>query len=270
VHKNRWAAASDEIIHRAVKTFEEQFFRQLDAGFRDPRKKEYLTKLLLLDRGRIYELSGANRSRVVVELVNYLLEEGERQEACSYARFLPDNPACTALIKEYEASLAKPVEDVRTDQISVSVNQGISSVDATVSLFKSKQEVTFFLALRRVFPTFEIYPNVALSCLVEFEQIVSKLSQEERNYFFKAIVDFVVFDQFQGYKPIHFFELDSAHHDTEEQKVKDQFKNKILGCAGQKLFRIRRLHGNPTEMELTGLILEILKRGPNRDSPNNP
>jgi hypothetical protein len=66
------------------------------------------------------------------------------------------------------------------------------------------------MAVRENFQMFVVYPNVSLSCLIEFDKIKSNLSQEERNFFFRGIVDCVVFDQHESYKPIKFFELDRA------------------------------------------------------------
>jgi hypothetical protein len=44
-------------------------------------------------------------------------------------------------------------------------------------------------ALRTVFPTHLVYPSAALSATLEFERLQPKLSQAERDYFFRALVD---------------------------------------------------------------------------------
>jgi hypothetical protein len=44
-------------------------------------------------------------------------------------------------------------------------------------------------ALRTVFPTHLVYPNAALGATLEFERLQPKLSQAERDYFFRALVD---------------------------------------------------------------------------------
>jgi len=125
--------------------------------------------------------------------------------------------------------------------LQVTENRNIAAVNFTKPLFNSRQEDDFFQALRQVFPTYGVYPNVALSCLINFEAIKSSLSSEERSFFFNGIVDCVVFDQHRNYTPVYFFELDSVFHDTPEQKGKDQYKDNILSLAGQKLYRIRKV-----------------------------
>lgn len=60
--------------------------------------------------------------------------------------------------------------------------------------FKSKLESEFYQALKNVFPTYFIYPNVALSNIFEFDKIQEHLGVNSKNYFFKAIIDFVVYD----------------------------------------------------------------------------
>ena len=89
------------------------------------------------------------------------------------------------------------------------------------------------------FATYFVYPNVALSSLVDYERIADRLTTEERRYFFRALVDCVVFDQHDDYRPRFFFELDSPLHDDETRRKKDAHKERILAPAGQKLYRIR-------------------------------
>ncbi|MEH2145424.1 hypothetical protein [Nostoc sp.] len=84
------------------------------------------------------------------------------------------------------------------------------------------------------------------------------MSQEEISFFFRGIVDCVVFDQHESYKPIKFFELDSSYHDSPEQKLRDSYKDKILALAGQTLYRIRKTSNNQGRAEFMKLIREIV------------
>ncbi|MBK7873731.1 MAG: DUF2726 domain-containing protein [Saprospiraceae bacterium] len=61
----------------------------------------------------------------------------------------------------------------------------------------------------------------------------------KKNFFFKASVDLVVFEPFNQYEPIYFFELIAFGHDEEGAKGKDEMKDNIFSIAGLKLFRIR-------------------------------
>ena len=121
----------------------------------------------------------------------------------------------------------------------MSVTTPATAVTHSLSLFKSDQEATFFHAVRIVFQTYTPYPNVALSSLIDFEAIRHRLSSEERDYFFKSIVDCVLFDPHDDYRPVYFFELDSGHHDAPDQQAKDACKDRIVAAAGHRLYRIR-------------------------------
>ena len=141
----------------------------------------------------------------------------------------------------------------------MSHNSNIANRDATINLFKSQQEHDFFQALRQVFPRFDVYLNVGLSTLIDFGAIKEDLSQEERTFFFRGVVDCVVFDQFQDYKPVYFVELDSAYHDFEEQKLKDTYKDKILAMAGKKLYRIRKNSNEVGVKEFIQMIRDVFE-----------
>ncbi|OJV35912.1 MAG: hypothetical protein BGO29_07400 [Bacteroidales bacterium 36-12] len=136
----------------------------------------------------------------------------------------------------------------------------VSDVDYTISLFKSKQEIEFFYALKRTFEMYQIYPNVSISCLLNWTLLKNELTENERRYFFTGIIDFVVFDQAEGFKPIHFFELDSIYHDNSESEKKDQMKDSILAKAGVKITRIRKQDKNVDEQEFIKLIRELLNK----------
>ena len=124
---------------------------------------------------------------------------------------------CAKAINLYQDSLPKEdllpkvLEHSQDNQIRVTENRNISISNHTISLFKSNQEMQFFMGVRDVFQTFVVYPNVSLSCVIDFEKIKNDLSPEERSFFFRGIIDCVVFDQHNRYKPIKFFELDSIY-----------------------------------------------------------
>jgi hypothetical protein len=131
------------------------------------------------------------------------------------------------------------VDHPERDRVRVTVTTPATVVTHSLSLFKSSQEAAFFHALRTVFQMYTPYPNVALSSLIDFDAIRDRLSAEERDYFFKGIVDCVLFDPHDDYRPIHFFELDSSHHDDPDQQEKDAYKDRIIAAAGHRLYRVR-------------------------------
>ena len=115
----------------------------------------------------------------------------------------------------------------------------VSGESATIPLFKSKQEENFFLGVRQAFPTHNPYPNVALNSVLDYEKIKDILSEEEKTYFFRALIDSVVFDPINSHVPLYFFELDSPYHDNPKQQHRDRLKNRIFEAANTKLHRIR-------------------------------
>lgn len=257
VYQYSKVASSDELVMSAVKTFEDEFFGELDKGVTKDNIQTVLEKLFLLDKGKIYKLSEQRSVRVVVELINIYERQGLLKEAYEYAKFYPKNEICAEIIRLHQESSPKIIEHSQSRKINVTENRNIKNVDHSTSLFKSQQEVDFFMAVRELFQMYVVYPNVALSCMISFDKIKNNLSQEEKSFFFKGIVDCVVFDQHNSYKPINFFELDSHYHDQPEQKLKDSYKDNILALAGKRLYRIRKTLDNQGRAEFIKLIREI-------------
>lgn len=259
VHQYSKAASSDELVMGAVKTFENEFFGDLEKGVESDNIRFILEKLFLLDRGKIYKLSEDRFCRIVVELVKIYSKQGRSKEAYDLAaKYCPKNEICAEIINLYEESFPKVIEHSQSQKIRVTENRNVASANYTTSLFKSNQELEFFMGVREVFQMFVVYPNVALSCVISFEKIQTSLSQEEKSFFFRGIIDCVVFDQHNNYKPTKFFELDSSYHDSIEQLQRDNIKDKILGLAGQKLYRMRKTSDNQGSKEFMKLIREIV------------
>ncbi len=113
------------------------------------------------------------------------------------------------------------------------------------------------MAAREVFATYFVYPNVALSSLVDYDRLKAHRSGTERRYFFHARIDCVVFDQHDGYRPRFFFELDSPFHDADDRQMRDRHKNRILALAGQRLYRIRPQIRYPDRAAYIALLKDI-------------
>lgn len=117
----------------------------------------------------------------------------------------------------------------------------------------------FFEAVRSAFPTFYPYPNVAVSCVIDYEAIKNALTTAEREYFFKAIIDSVVFDNCDGYEPKYFVELDSHYHDNQLAEKNDRMKDAIFNAANVKLIRIRlHDHWDASVEQFKQLVLEVM------------
>lgn len=87
------------------------------------------------------------------------------------------------------------------------------------------------------------------------------MSSEERSYFFRAVIDTVVFDSANGYEPKFFIELDSQYHDTEMATSNDHMKDNIFKAANVKLIRIRAYDQNEVTVDkFKNLVIEIMRR----------
>ena len=90
-------------------------------------------------------------------------------------------------------------------------------------------------------PRWPVFANVALNTLFDFEALRLTLSDADRLFFIHSSVDCAVFDE-RGL-PRYCFELDSSHHDTDEQARRDSYKDRIFaapvsastGCVGLPL-----------------------------------
>jgi hypothetical protein len=187
-----------------------------------------------------------------------ILKNTDLHKTYKIAMNFPDDENCQTIIKDYENFILKKIPHSQSNIVQVIGNKNLESIDGRRSLFKSAQEKEFFNAVCDVYPQFIVYPNVAVSSVLNFERIKEFLSQSERKYFFMAVVDCVVFDYNQLFLPKYFFELDSLFHDSPAQSQKDKYKNNIFSAAGQKLYRIRQTGNNQKKVDFTKLIKELL------------
>jgi hypothetical protein len=250
---------SDPIIKHAVATCETEFFSNLERETDKEKLVNTLETFHLLHTGHKYHLAEDKFRIVIVELVK-LWRDKNLEQAYSRAKNFPDDEVCRAIIKEYEDSLPKQVLHSQSHIIQVTENKNILNADGRRTLFKSLQEREFFGAVRDEFPMFTVYPNVGLSSIIEFKLVKDSLSSAEKDFFFKGVVDCVVFDHHDLYLPKFFYELDSVFHDNPEQKQKDQYKDKILAAAGQKLLRIRRTNEKQNRGDFAKLIRDITEK----------
>ncbi|MCL2912324.1 DUF2726 domain-containing protein [Shewanella corallii] len=144
------------------------------------------------------------------------------------------------------SSLAKDVingsKNVKKTSVTSEITQKrtyFPRTDWLNPLFKSSLEYEFYQALKDVFPSYFIYPNVALSNIFEYASISSSLSPEEQSFYFKGVVDFVVYDPADNHMPKFFFEVDSFYHDRPEARLRDEKKDAIFNAASLQLHRIR-------------------------------
>lgn len=258
LHKNKKSISSDTLLMQAAKTFVSEFLRQLDDYPIDRSDiTENLENLWLIDKGKYYALTSDEVKYVTCQLVKR--KKDKPDEAYNYAKLYPNEPICIEVIEACEKLIPKSVKHSQSNRISVTERKEVANVDYTISLFKSIQETEFFYALKRTFEMYQIYPNVSISCLLNWGLLKDDLIDDERKYFFTGIIDFVIFDQAEGFKPLHFFELDSPLHDSPDAQKKDEMKDSIFAKAGVKIRRIRKQDRNVNEQEFIKLIRELMK-----------
>ena len=254
LHRHHQAMSGDPLLHRASEAFVQGVGPELEKSDQSP-DLVLLEKLFLLHQGGFLRLPSALFERVVVRLVE---AHADRPEAAiAYARYCAGNSICAAVLSSLGSPERERIEHGQSDAIDV-VSSKSEAADASRTLFRSKQEEHFFRAVREVFPTYLVYPNVALSAVLDFEAVEARLSRDERHYFFRALLDCVVFDQHDRYRPLYFFELDSPLHDDASRRVRDLLKDRILAAGGQHLYRIRSRASAPSVRQFAKLIRETV------------
>lgn len=254
LYRHRQEVANDPLLKHAVDVFADAFGDRIADGEIASLKAD-LEKLFLLHAGGFHRLEPAQFERVVVALVE--LHADRLEAAAGYARHCPQNPACAAVLERHD--VRREVSHAQRGHIDLHETRPADGVDHRIGLFKSEREVEFFMAVREVFATYLVYPNVALSTLVDFDAVKARLSSEERAYFFRAVVDCVVFDQHGAYRPLYFFEVDSELHDDLDRRARDAMKDRILASAGQRLHRVRARDRAAGRAEYARLLRDVLR-----------
>jgi hypothetical protein len=194
------------------------------------------------------------------KLVVYYLEILKSQDKIKIAKQIAKNWVNLQECQDFLKTQPKEMQHSNSENIKVTENVNISKEKHIISLFKSKQEFEFFYAIREFYPNYLTYPNVAISCIIDYDKIKDKLENNEKDYFFKAIIDIVVFIQSEyNFEPKFYFELDSHYHDSKEQQAKNKIKDKFFSLAGQQLIRIRAKNNKSlNRQDFKKLIQEIL------------
>jgi hypothetical protein len=194
----------------------------------------------------------------LIDIENVTLDCLTKEDRVSFAKsFCVHSPRANILEKELTEKVDRrePVEVIKPK-----TNKAFSRKDWLSPLFKSSQELEFYQSLKSSFPNHFIYPNVALSNIFNFDSLRNSINAKERDYFFKAVIDFVVYDPTDLHVPNYFFEVDSHYHDNPAAKVKDSMKDNIFLSANIPLHRVRLLeYTNTPRHEFTAKIKKLLE-----------
>ncbi len=258
LYAHRTAISQEPLLTHAAATFVDAFLTTL-AAHGPTAFAEELETLFLLHAGDFYTLPPAPFERVIEALVT--LHRSDAGAALSYARHCPANPVCAAVLEAHRQATPQRIAHPDADRLDLQRLDPLRADDATIRLFKSQQEADFFMAVRTVFATYFVYPNVALHSLIDYERLKPHLTADERAYFFRASIDCVVFDQHDGYRPRYFFELDSPLHDTEARQHRDRMKDRILALAGQTVHRLRKRDMAVDTEDFVRLLRDLVDSG---------
>ncbi len=120
-----------------------------------------------------------------------------------------------------------------------------------------KTEINLYQIFVQLCPNHLVFPNYALSSLMDAERVKPLVSAADYDYYFKARVDAVVVST-TTYFPLLAVEFDSPHHDTPRQQENDGKKDRLFATSGIPFMRLR-LVGNPSEYVVRGQIAEALE-----------
>lgn len=118
-------------------------------------------------------------------------------------------------------------------------------------------EIKLYQIFVQLCPNHLVFPNYALSSLMEAERVKPLVSAAEYNYYFKARVDAVVVST-TTYFPLLAVEFDSPEHDAPGRQENDEKKDRLFATSGIPFMRLR-LVGNPSEHVVRGQIAEALE-----------
>jgi hypothetical protein len=249
---------SDPIVLQAIKVFENEFLSDIETLPIEKKSKIYKEAVPLLQMEKKL-FSEKFNSELVKSKLNFLYEN-DRNSLMSYISTNQNHPLAKKLIKKVKSKNPEVFANARQEKVSIKSTSTINGVPKTINLFKSPQERYFFEAMRAVYPTYHPYPNVALSCILDFKKIEDLLTPGEKKFYFKSIIDCVVFDSNKEYKPLFFFELDSSYHDNEKSKINDALKKSIFEKANVKLVSIRHDNANEASKEnFEKIILDLVR-----------
>jgi len=258
LYDNSGLLQSDPVINQAIQLFEGEYFSDIQSL--SPKEKlsalEYPGIVLDLKQKSFSDEFIFRFINEKLKVMQLLDSDGLISFAASHQKF----PLAQQILQDIQERKPELMANERRENVSIKATKIVKGEAKTIKLFKSQQENNFFEAIRLSFPTYHPYPNVALSSIINFEGIQKDLSSAQKNYFFRAVIDSVVFDAVDGYKPMYFFELDSHYHDSGKAKENDDMKNAIFEKANVKLIRIRAYESEEaTVKKFQGLVLEIMR-----------
>jgi len=242
---------SDILLSHTVGIFVKQFFEKIDEY---PLSRNDITDNLItiwyLHTGNIYTLPYSKLETLIIQIVKR--KRHNLKEAYDYAKHLPYNKLCAQIIAEYEEK--KPGDKSKKPEENDKPKEMIKNTGFIKQLFETDYEKKMFHILKSTFDSFQVYPNIPICELFEWENIKKKLSYPEQDYFFKGRIKFVVFDRFTDYTPMYFIEPESSFLKDPEDIRKDNLKSEIVKKAGKILLRLSKLEDYKNQKDFADQI----------------
>lgn len=259
LYQKKKAKVQDPYLTLMTGYFETEFFTFAEPLPPAERSRQFESTNLIIELNQ-HGFSQGFVDQFVDERLK-LMQETKHSALLNYAQTHQHRPLAKEIIQSFLHAKPEVVAASLRENTTVRATEVKPGKPKTISLFKSKQEQNFYEAVRRVFPTHHPYPNVALSCVLDYQAIKDQLSEQAKSYFFRGIVDNVLFDVASGYVPQYFIELDSSFHDGSQAQVNDQLKDAIFRAANTKLIRIRPLNAKASSVdEFERLVRELMRQ----------
>jgi Protein of unknown function (DUF2726) len=249
IQKHGAILSSDPVFRQAVDTFIKAFLSsQKGPSFSAPIDASISERILLFHAANRIRLQTPDLQMLVHRSLHYWQSDVSR--SVGLAKLLPDDPVCQTILNESDLS-QRAVGGIAVTERSTerstetSTGKGTETPPGNLSrpallpLFKSHQEKEFYHAVRSFYPQQLIGVNVSIHAVVNLDLVRAQLTNRERNYFYKALLDCVVYNIDDEYRPMIVFEIDSPLHDDQNQIERDALKDRILAVAGLRLVRIR-------------------------------
>ncbi|MBI9037861.1 MAG: DUF2726 domain-containing protein [Bacteroidales bacterium] len=246
---------SDILLSHSVGIFIKQFFEKMDEY---PIQRHDITENLItiwyLHTGNIYTLPYSKLETLIIQIVKR--KRQNLKEAYDYAKHLPNNKLCAEVIAEYEGQKlsTKSKKGSKKSEKNNKSKEMKKNTGLIKQLFKTDYEKNMFHILKSTFDSFQVFPDIPICELFEWENIKKKLSFPEQDYFFKGRIKFVVFDRFTDYTPIYFIEQESSIIKNLEDLRKDKLKSEIVKKAGKILLRINKLEDYKNQKDFADQI----------------
>jgi hypothetical protein len=204
---------------------------------------------------RLFQLSTRNRlinlsEKCIVEIADYLFNKEPSEE---YARLLLNNKKAIDFLQNKNKEADRAISNT-TIAANLHVRVGAKGeIIYSKKITNSPQEEELFVIARKLFPNKLVYPNIALSVIID-DKILTELASEQIPFFFRSTIDLCIINT-HTLIPEYYFELDSSWHDRPKQIERDIIKNQIFNKAGLTLIRIRKKE-NKTMKDVFELLLE--------------